>query len=296
MATSANRSLETTFYKKLPDWKLEPTCEVKGQKPIRIGLLKEWMQKKEGDSIKTNGELLFDEIQPLEGSLDSASHILESCTLVFSWLLERNRGKLIRIFHNFDVNDARLKDPQYFLDEDEDLERGLESYTSKDPAVFKKLIMHLEISRWQFCPFLLDSDLYTKDKIVPFGNKLYMPFCRQWSVAPAEAGGTADVYLAHIQEEFVAEEIRQHLGTVVIDELYEKASGETFRTRRSHHLTMCSVTNWQSRDSVLPVSTFIIKKGARSKVFAISEACCNVSVFTVSLTIRGHHERTTTYF
>jgi len=228
----AVESRKTVFYEKLRrEWRLNPTCDLKGHttcnclvRCVKIGLLKEWMHKQEAGSIKTNGELMFEEVQPIEGLFpDPASDILESCTIVFSWLVESDYGRLIRIFHDAGINDAKLRDPAYSLDGMLMLKEELKDHATAN-VDFDTLVVHLERSRWKFCPCFLDRNMDLRNEIRSFGNKLYMPFCRQWGVASAEAGGTADVFLAHIQEEFVSEDIKQYLGPPVEDKPYGTVS------------------------------------------------------------------------
>lgn len=231
MRTSSGKRLEHSEKLNTADWKLSPTCDQKGHsshcgclKPcIRTSVVKDWMRKKEPGSSKTNGELLFEEIEPIESRPHpSPSTILESCTIVFSWLLRERCGELIHIFYNAGVDDARLRQPFYSLEENRPLREELLMYKKGDFDAFENLIADLERSRWEFCPVHLGSNL---DNIA-FGNKLYLPFCRQRGVA--EQGGTADVYIAHIQEDFVVEDMKQHLGPAVEDRKYGKVSVHAF--------------------------------------------------------------------
>jgi hypothetical protein len=237
VATSASQSRVTTFNKRLQfDWRVKPTCEVESHPAIctclknfkKIAHIREWLQKKEAGLDKTNGELLFEDIQPIQKNPHkSASTILKSCSLVFSWLVERCHGQLIIIFHNAGFNDAKLRNPRELLTEPGTvLKHDLVKYTSDNRWDFEKLIEHLEESRWEFCPYLLDLDLDVKGEIEPLRNKLYIPFCRQKGVATR--GATADVFLAHIQEEFVSEGVKQYLGTPVDDGKYGKVSVYVF--------------------------------------------------------------------
>lgn len=232
MTTSSGKRLEHSEKLNTADWKLFPTC---GQhnfncgclKPcIRTSVVKDWMRRKEPGSNKTNGVLLFEEIEPVESRPHpSPSTILESCTIVFSWLLGATLGELIHIFYNAGIDDAKLGQHSYSLEENKTLREELLIYKNWDLDAFENLIADLERSRWEFCPVHLDLNL---DDIA-FGNRLYLPFCRQRGVA--EQGGTADVYIAQIQEEFVSENMKQHLGPSVEDRKYGKVRVHTFSAK-----------------------------------------------------------------
>lgn len=185
------------------------------------------MRKKEPGSDKANGVLLFEEIKPIQRHPHpSPSTILESCTIVFGWLVGARNGELIQNFYDAGFDDSKLRNPSYTLKghgSNGTLRTALFKHAEHDPYKYELLIRNLERSRWEFCPFTLVPNMDNET----FGNKLYMPFCRQWSVA--ELGGTADVYLALIQEEFVSDEpgFKKRLGPWVIDPEYGKVRLQT---------------------------------------------------------------------
>ncbi|KAG9660024.1 hypothetical protein KCU64_g3470, partial [Aureobasidium melanogenum] len=164
---------------------------------------------------KSNGEMLFEEIDPIKTSLHkSASTILDGSTLVFSWLVRKKHGRLIHIFHCADFDDVKLGDTEHSLLDNQDLRHAYDEYNMGYPFTFDNVVETLEISRWEFFP----QHLYPKLENKAFGNKLYIPFCRQEAVT--QAGATAVVYVTIIQEEFVSDEIRPLLGPRVDDKNY----------------------------------------------------------------------------
>lgn len=169
------------------------------------------MIQKASGSNKSNGERLIEAVNPPIAHLGCHPRsILEgdqSCVLVFSWLLERDYGRLINVFQNAGVNDQKLQDIYYELADKSDLKRELEELIIPGLKInFKKLAIDFEKSRWEFCPVYLKSGIDNK----PFADKLFIPFCARKGVN--EKGGTGSVFQVAIQEEFVSEDIRKDLG------------------------------------------------------------------------------------
>ncbi|KAG9563592.1 hypothetical protein KCU71_g3702, partial [Aureobasidium melanogenum] len=167
------------------------------------------------ESEKSNGEMLFEEIDPIKTPLHkSASTILDGSTLVFSWLVRKKHGRLIHIFHCADFDDAKLGNTEHSLLDNQDLRHAYNEYNMGYPFTFDNVVETLEGSRWEFFP----QHLYPKLENKAFGNKLYIPFCRQEAVT--QAGATAVVYVTTIQEEFVSDQVKPLLGPRVDDENY----------------------------------------------------------------------------
>lgn len=217
MSTFERESIRITFYKNLTRWRTTPQCNLEGHddqcgclKPfIRIVPLKEWMKEKDSTLGKCNGELLFDEVDPYKTRPHpSAETILKKSTLVFSWLVKAEYGRLIHIFHRAKFDDDKLRDIKCRLIKDTDLQDEYEQHfrDHRDSVSFKKLTKDLEALRWEFCPYTLDEGLDNE----AFGTKLIMPFSEQWAVTGQ--GATSVVCLAIINKEFVSENIRRSLG------------------------------------------------------------------------------------
>lgn len=187
--------------------------------------MKEWLRDKEAGFTETNEERLFKDIEPVEVYPDDpTSPELEGYTMVFSWLVDGYRGRYIRLFREAGFDDDKMRDPQHNITATGTLgyrlvQRFTEDFPDDSPDT---LISKLEDTRWEFCPCLLSSEFNAKGEVKPFGDKLYMPFCRQKSVA--EQGGTAQVFLAQIQEEFVSEDIKRYLGPPLNDKRYRWVS------------------------------------------------------------------------
>lgn len=222
MQATAIGSVKTTFRLTLENnWRFKPRCHLENHstkcgclKPfIKTGLLEDWMRYVEFE--KSNGEMLFEEIDPIKTPLHkSASTILNGSTLVFSWLVRKKHGRLIHIFHCADFDDVKLGDTEHSLLDNQDLRHAYDEFNMGYPFTFDNVVETLEGSRWEFFPQHLCPKLENK----AFGNKLYIPFCRQEAVT--QAGATAVVYVTTIQEEFVSDQVRPLLGPRVDDENY----------------------------------------------------------------------------
>ncbi|KAH0271672.1 hypothetical protein KCU91_g7231, partial [Aureobasidium melanogenum] len=221
MQTSANGTLKTTFRLMLEnEWRFKPRCNLQGHsacgclKPfIKTGLLVSWMR--DVKLSKSNGELLLEEINPIKTPLhSSASTILNDSILVFSLLIKEKHGRLIHIFHRAGFDDVKLRNTKHSMLDDKDLRHAHTKHSMGYPSTFEKLVEDLESSRWEFFPHFLGPKLENKE----FGNKLYIPFCRQEAVT--QLGATAVVYVAIIQEYFVADEVRAYLGPLIDGESY----------------------------------------------------------------------------
>jgi hypothetical protein len=113
----------------------------------------------------------------------------ESCTLVFSILLELGHGELIDLFENRGLCDKRLPIPLSDLNNLKD--RGF-SFAEE----FNK-------KQWAFCPANFDdhSRYYHSDRIIPI--------CKREEIS--DKGGTARLWQIAVQEEFVKTNLKERV-------------------------------------------------------------------------------------
>ena len=209
MSSSARASILETFRSKLNnEWKYSPRCglhEYCTHKSdfIRTGSLQQWMKTKQGKASKTNVERLYEEINVIEPTFANPKSVFEGdkcCVLVFSILLmQQDFGRLVLLFQDAGITDKRLDEPHY------DQSKLRETLKKKEIKNIDKIIHHFSREKWAFCPasltFCMDED---------FHSNIILPFCALQSVN--DKGGTALVLQVAVQEEFVSDEIKEHLG------------------------------------------------------------------------------------
>lgn len=219
-----------TFRSKLKGWKQRPHCEKKGhenncncrRRPsfYRTTLLEQWMLRKEQhDGEKTNMERLLDEMKEIKVSFATRQHLIEGprrCVLTLSILITQYHEKLIYLFQAAGIVDEDL---EVSVRKREKLTEALRKrkYNGKE---IDEIIRGFERKRWAFSPVHFDLEM---DET--FTENLVLPFCSRSEVNGK--GGTASVSQVLVQEEFVSNEMKEHL-TGFNDPDYGKVSSTEF--------------------------------------------------------------------
>ena len=198
--------LEIFKFKLRKEWRQRPACYLHDwacacERPFICTVsLHQWMKDTEKGESKTNVERLLEKVKVIRAGFPES--ILDGkyrCVLVFSILLEQNRGDLIYIFQNAEIIDKYLDKPKYNLSE---LQYQLEKYRIPD---VDGIIKEFEYDKWDYCPARLELHMRRR-----FEDLLRLPFCARMKVN--DKGGTACVYQVAVQQEFVSDEIKNHLG------------------------------------------------------------------------------------
>jgi len=166
-----------------------------------------WMERVEPGEHATNTQRL---LRALEGKIDmhrstpapirdrQILHGRSRCVLVFGVLLEQDRGELIDIFMRAGISDQNLAiSESCYAELQEELSR-------KRVADSDRIIQSFEDAKWAFCPAEVNLNMEAR-----FKPQEILPFCRREIVN--SKGGTAEVFQAAIQKEFVHEDLQKVL-------------------------------------------------------------------------------------
>jgi hypothetical protein len=180
---------------------------------VHVAQFEDWIQNKDtNDTTRVIDRLLnalHDKMQPRQTFPFAADKVLggaDRCVLVFGILLKLNHGELIDLFYGANIVDRYLHLP--------DLGHQMNELRTElvDKNVFKLLgyeerkekantvIAGFEKARWAFCHPPLTLHMENNFS----GSKFIIPFCRYEAVN--NKGGTATVFGASIQREFITDE------------------------------------------------------------------------------------------
>jgi hypothetical protein len=181
---------------------------------VRTDALKEWMMRKEeGSCGKSNGERLVAEVTQGPDDCDPEDIITGNppCIVVLSCLLSsnvrdlglsskvRDLGYLVYDFRTAGFDDKALLRPDINFDI---LRTDLGFLSTSD---IETIIGDFDKRIWEFYP--LHVHIVGKK----LGGPLrFVPFCTRKNISVK--GATATIFCVEIQEEFVSNEIKPHLG------------------------------------------------------------------------------------
>jgi hypothetical protein len=172
-------------------WTRIAACGNKYKDTVKI---LEWMNTVEVGNKASNAALLLKEV------FDHSSRVMPPLTishdlLVFSALVEIDRGDLVKVFQE-QINDTTLWQADYYFSNVRD---GLKRGFIKDSDL---VIKQFDAVRWSYCPPTFSLGIHKNF----YGGKWILPFCRRKEIT--EKGGTAQLWQVAIQQEHVQEDLR----------------------------------------------------------------------------------------
>jgi hypothetical protein len=190
---SITRDLRDQFKDKLKEWTVRAAC---GREYIQVAKLTKWMH--EAPKGTTNVDLLLSHCRSKDRFSIEVSQITggdRPCLLVFSILLEIDKGNLIELFRKINIDDGKLP-----LDL-----TALEKYM-RSLKLDKGIAAAFDRRQWKYRPLrfeLSDTQMLEPNRIIPICEKGLINL----------KGGTADVHQILVQEEFVSESIKKIVPT-----------------------------------------------------------------------------------
>jgi hypothetical protein len=198
--------LRQTFKEKLAkEWSRKAAC---GRRYIDINKLIEWMNRLEiGETVRNSGRLLREVYSGshrnvvFPPSAQSISTGENRSLLVFSILLELERGNLVDLFQKAKILDNSLAIAKYYHD---DLRNELKQNHIHDGD---KVIQDFERAKWSFCPVVIKHSMRT----MFHGGEWVLPFCKRERIN--EKGGTAELWQILVQEDVVSKDLRDAISS-----------------------------------------------------------------------------------
>jgi hypothetical protein len=189
---SVPSSLCDRFKAKLASsWTRTAACGNKYKDTVKI---LEWMNTKEAGNKASNADLLLKEVFDYS-TRGIPPRTISHSELVFSALVEINRGDLVKVFQE-PINDATLWQADYHYS---NLRDGLKRVGIKD---FDSVIKQFDAVRWSYCPPTFRLGIHKHFN----GGRWILPFCRRKEIT--EKGGTAQLWQVAIQQEHIEEDLR----------------------------------------------------------------------------------------
>jgi hypothetical protein len=172
-----------------------------GRKYVLVDSLAQWLKSAvQPDSTTTQASRLLEAVyrfHPEPGDPITPEK-LEGCLVVFSILLSLGKGDLIHHFRRYQIDDRHLPIPLATLQVRISKMRLCADHAHGLASKFNE-------TQWRFCPVKFDLDMdreCVQDDIIPI--------CRKSRIN--KKGGTSEVWVVDVYDEFVTEELRNKLS------------------------------------------------------------------------------------